>query len=899
MAKRGQTTNKEVARPIEEARITGARELNLSGRGLSELPETIGQLSQLQNLALIGNRLTELPEAIGQLGQLQRLELDYNQLTELPDAMSQLRQLQSLDLRGNKLTELREAIGQLSQLQSLYLMDNRLTELPEAIGQLSQLQDLSLEGNRLTALPETIGQLSQLRGLYLAGNQLTALPDAIGQLRQLQVLGLEGNQLMALPESLRNLDSLAELHLHNNPGLDLPPEVLGPTLNERWGSSPTEPAANPQKILEYYFRTRGGRRPLNEAKLILVGYGAVGKTSLVNRLVHNRFDMGEKETEGINITQWPVSLHDEEHIRLHIWDFGGQEIMHSTHQFFLTQRSLYLLVLNGRQGHEDADADYWLNLIESFGEGSPVIVVLNKIKEHSFDVNRRGLRQKFAIIRDFVETDCEDETGIAALKQAILRETDRLEHLRDAFPANWFGIKDQLASMEANYISYDEYRKICRENGEGEGGAQESLASYLHSLGIALNYKDDPRLRDTHVLNPRWVTNGIYKILNAEDLARRKGELQLDALTGVLDPNTYPPERHGFLLELMRKFELCFTFPDDQGRYLVPELLDKQQPEGAEDFRPEQCLNFQYHYSILPEGLLPRFIVRTHVLSTGQPRWRMGVILEWEGNRAVVKGDKEDKRVFISVQGPESRGRRELLAVIRHDFEHIHRSFKFTPQEMVPVPDVPEVLVSYQELLVMERKGIWTFPKVSGDRVLELNVGDLLNGVDLEGARRVSRAEREDRGIRVFCSYSHKDEDLRAELETHLKLLQRQGVISLWHDRRIPPGDEWKKQIDEELNRADIISLLVSSDFLASDYCYDIEVDRAMARHDANEARVIPVVVRDVAWHKAPFAKCQALPKEGKAVTLWGEGVHGRDSAWRNVAEGIEQAAKELRQAKG
>jgi internalin A len=380
---------------------------------------------------------------------------------------------------------------------------------------------------------------------------------------------------------------------------------------------------------------------------------------------------------------------------------------------------LYLLVLNGRQGHEDADADYWLSLIDSFGEGSPVLVVLNKIKEHPFDLNRRALMQKFGIVRGFVETDCKDRTGIEDLQKTIIRENDHLEHLRDAFPASWFGIKDRLAGMQANYISYDEYRKICRENGEGEGAAQEALASYLHSLGIALNYKDDPRLRDTHVLNPRWVTEGIYKILNAEDLARRKGELQVDALPGVLDPDAYPPERHGFLLELMRKFELCFTFPDDQGRYLIPELLDKQQPAEAERFDPDQCLNFQYHYPVLLEGLLPRFIVRTHVLSTEQPRWRTGVILDWEGNQALVKADKEAKRVFIGVKGPTSRGRRELLSVIRYDFEHIHRSFKFTPQELIPVPGAPDVLVPYQELLVMERNGIRKFHKVAGDRVLE------------------------------------------------------------------------------------------------------------------------------------------------------------------------------------
>ena len=512
---------------------------------------------------------------------------------------------------------------------------------------------------------------------------------------------------------------------------------------------------------------------------------------MVNRLVHGKFNEREQKTEGINITQWPISLRTGEAVRLHVWDFGGQEIMHSTHQFFLTHRSLYLLVLNGRQGHEDADADYWLSLIDSFGKGSSVLVVLNKIKEHPFDLNRRALMQKFGIVRGFIETDCKDRTGIEDLQKTIVRETDRLEHLRDAFPASWFGIKDRLAGMKAHSISYDEYRKICRENGEGEGRAQEALASYLHSLGIALNYKDDPRLRDTHVLNPRWVTEGIYKILNAEDLARRKGELQVDALRGVLDPDDYPPERHGFLLELMRKFELCFTFPEDEGRYLIPDLLDKQQPKDAEQFQPQNCLNFQYHYPVLPEGLLPRFIVRTHVLSTGQPKWLTGVMLEFAGSRALVKADKEDKRVYISVQGPTSIGRRELLSVIRSDFDHIHQSFKFTPEEMIPVFAGAELLVPYKKLLVMERKNIKQFTEVAGEEVLEIDVQALLNGVDLEGTRKAPREERVDQGIRVFCSYSHKDEVLRAELDTHLKLLQRQSVIYLWHDRRIPPGGDW------------------------------------------------------------------------------------------------------------
>ena len=334
-----------------------------------------------------------------------------------------------------------------------------------------------------------------------------------------------------------------------------------------------------------------GKRPLNEAKLILVGRGGVGKTSIVNQLVHNIFKP-EKKTEGIKITGWPLTLNTNENVRLNIWDFGGQEIMHHTHQFFLTQRSLYLLVLNGREGQEDADAEYWLKLIESFGGESPVIIVLNKIKEHPFDVNRRALQQKYPMIRDFIKTDCESGTGLKQLRKAIERETDRLEHLRDAFPSAWFAIKDKLAGMKKNYLSFDEYRKLCDKLGEKDSDAQNSLAFYLHSLGIALNYKDDPRLKDTHVLNPHWVTNGIYKILNSDKLEKQKGEIRLNNLSAILDGKEYPENMHGFLFDLMKKFELCFTFTDDDTHYLIPDLLDKQEPAETAEFNPARVLEF-------------------------------------------------------------------------------------------------------------------------------------------------------------------------------------------------------------------------------------------------------------------------------------------------------------------
>jgi hypothetical protein len=131
---------------------------------------------------------------------------------------------------------------------------------------------------------------------------------------------------------------------------------------------------------------------------------------------------------------------------------------------------------------------------------------------------------------------------------------------------------------------------------------------------------------------------------------------------------------------------------------------------------------------------------------------------------------------------------------------------------------------------------------------------------------------------------------LRDQLAKHLKLLQREGVVTAWYDRQITAGSEWAGQIDKHLNSADIILLLISSDFMASDYCYDIELKRAMERHEAGEAIVIPVILRPTDWYGALFGKLQALPKNAQPVTRW----HNRDEAFLDIARGIRRVSAKL-----
>jgi internalin A len=883
--------------PAEICSLNALQRLDLHDNHLTALPPEIGALTALKELFVYNNQLAALPPEIGSLTALQELNLHDNQLATLPSEIDSLTALQSLDLRCNQLATLPQEIGSLTALQTLRLSDNSLATLSPAIGSLTALQRLGLSRNLLTSVPANVGMLTALRRLDINDNQLVTLPPEIGSLTALQLLDLSANQLTTLSPEIRLLTALTQLFLHHNPGLGLPDEVLGPTYAAV--AHGTEKPASPVAILDYYFRvSTQPTTPLNEGKMILVGRGEVGKTSLVRRLRENKFDEWQAKTDGIRIEPWPISPGPDGPVLLHVWDFGGQEIMHATHRFFLTRRSLYLVVLNGREGGEDADAEYWLKTINALAPDSPVLVVLNKYRSHPASLNRTGLCAKYPNVCGFVQTDCAgpEPLGIDKLEQAIKQAVN--EHLPDVrakFPASWSRIKDALSQMrkvlKKDFITFDQYRDLCDRHNETDPIAQENLAGFLNDLGIALNYDDDPRLADKHVLNPQWVTEGIYKILNAPALAEAGGALHIGQLSTILSGSEYPKSMHGFVFELMRKFELCFPFPDRDGAYLIPELLSKDEHADARTFRGDAgATRFHYRYEILPEGLIPRFIVRTYVHSEGMPRWRTGVVLRFEGNTALVWADMSEGRVEVIVTG-NAASRRRLLAVVRSQFDHIHDHLKLRPREEVSVPSVPGLVLGYGDLLTYEREGERQ-PRIPfGGALHKIDVMQVLYGLDVEGARSAMRT-REPKAVRLFYSYSSKDEQFKTELETHLSLLKREGKLATWHMKRIVPGTEWDKTIDENLKSADIILLMISSDFLASDYIWDVEVKQAMAQHESGKSHVIPVFVRDCSWTSAPFGKLQGVPK-GKAVKLSPD----RDTAWREVSDWIRKIVDERAKA--
>ncbi|HWS16955.1 MAG TPA: COR domain-containing protein, partial [Candidatus Elarobacter sp.] len=580
----------------------------------------------------------------------------------------------------------------------------------------------------------------------------------------------------------------------------------------------------------------------------------------------------------IKISDWECPFGKKNKATVHIWDFGGQEMMHATHQFFLTQRSLYLLVLNRRQGGADREADYWFRLINAFGgKDAPVIVVLNKQRTEPFDVNREGWLEKYkGNIKGFVLTDCEDKKSITELKRKIVKELQAMESLKARFPRRWFAIKDALSQMSAEHISFDDYRKLCQQLGESDSASQTSLAGFLHDLGIALNYGQDPRLRFNYVLKPEWVTQGIYALLHA--FVRSKGVFTHAEAEKELAKKKYSAEDTHFILSLMERFDLSFSLGDKQNRVLIPELLDDQQPKAAADFNPAECLNFGYKYPVLTEGLLPRLIARTHHLGRAETRWKSGVILDDSstGCRALIRADAAEAEVRVHINGPEE-ARRELLGIIRYNFEVIHSDYEFKPEAQVYSPAAPQKALSVDELEALGRIKT-TVSVVLADRsVIDQNIAALIEPVTSTPSP-----------LKLFLSYSHLDEKSIDELRKDLRVMERNGQIRPWYDRALTAGDKWEPAILQELKAADIVVCQISRNYLASDACI-AELNAAIERSRSGEVAVVAYILNDCGWKEEKGLKeFQLLPTDGKPLSDWNDA----NKYWHAVAEGIRKAVK-------
>jgi internalin A len=747
--------------PDSIKRLTNLSVLDLSNNQISCIPDSISKLINLLVLNLRNNQIGLIPDSITQLPNLSELDLSNNQISIIPGSIAQLKNLLILNLRNNQISLIPDSITQLSNLLELYLSHNRISVIPNSITKLvnlpklnlsnnqigiipdlfvaksTSLSALNLSSNQIGIIPDSIAKLTNLTQINLSDNQINIIPDSISKLFDLSALDFSNNQISVIPDSISKLSNLTYLALRGNPITNIPPEIID---------------GNPRAAISYLKATT--KRPLNELKVLLVGEGDVGKTSLLKSIQGKPFDDRELKTPGINIEQlWFPTQSDP--VRLNLWDFGGQRVMHNTHQFFLTKRSLYLLVLDNRKNEQQNRIEYWLKLIETYGGDSPVIIIGNCADEHPFDLKQRTLQKKYPQIKKFIATSCKTGQGIPELRNLITTQIDQIPHVRDLLPGNWFTIKTQLEAMQTStdFISYEKYQDLCHHADITTPQDQKTLIGFLHDLGIILNFQDDLRLQDTNVLNPEWVTSGVYDILNNHDLmVKKRGVLKLSDLPNILKHiDRYPEPKRPFLMGLLEKFELCFKLDGyNPDRYLISDLLPIDEPDI--DQYEIATLHFQYHYEISPSSIISRFIVRNHTMIYKTMLWRSGAVLTQDIAKALVRADDEDTFISIKVQG--NRGN-ALLSTIRADFDKIHRTIPhLAVREYLVIREFDkgqytdrEVPVDYNYLCDLDRQRITEapLPQLKGT----YNLRDLLEGVESYDQRQSDLDDRLDRSYKT------------------------------------------------------------------------------------------------------------------------------------------------------
>jgi len=466
-------------------------------------------------------------------------------------------------------------------------------------------------------------------------------------------------------------------------------------------STKPEPVAVPVK------KTPAKVYNLNESKLILIGDGAAGKTSLMKRLLGWEFNPQESQTHGININTLKLQDDKGQEIKLHCWDFGGQQIMHATHQFFLSKRCLYLLVIDSRR---ETQVEYWLQHVQAFGGTAPVIIVINKIDESpQFDLpQKRQLRQRYPNLKHICRLSCKNGQGLDELQQRIQQVLPDIELLNTLFPERWLKVKQAIAeqAQKTNYTSYEHYVELCEQQGINKDTEQTTLIGFLHDLGI-INHFKDPWLRETTVINPQWITEAVYTIINAPLLAN-SGLLRRQDLPKLLDSERYPERKYDYILELMQKFELCYRVidKDNKMQYLVPDLFPVAEPDFTFNPYNQQVLHFILDYEFLPKAVFTRFIVKLHRNIVDHNKyWRTGVLLQDDTNdcQALVETQPDAKRISLEIIGTKRREYLSILRFVLNDIQSRFHNLKVT--EKIGLPDDPTTSVSYEYLETLATNG--------------------------------------------------------------------------------------------------------------------------------------------------------------------------------------------------
>ncbi|MBI5916764.1 MAG: TIR domain-containing protein, partial [Bacteroidetes bacterium] len=598
-----------------------------------------------------------------------------------------------------------------------------------------------------------------------------------------------------------------------------------------------------EAILKYFAdKAKQGEEKLYEAKIVVVGAGESGKTTLIQKLLnpaHPVPNPADKRTEGIHVTSYPFRGEVKgaaKGLTAYLWDFGGQELYHATHQFFLTPDTLYVLLNDNRKN--DTDFYYWLNIVRlRAGDGCPILMVFNaKDKSPRQIVPGEELFAAFpSVVQQPLDVDFADKDfGVfERMKGTVESHFTNLEVLGRPYPALWVQAREALGKLTDERITYTKFQEVCQSKGITDEDSMRILAQTLHNLGVLLYFPDVFGLENLVILQPQWCIDAIYKAFDTESILSKDGRFTEKTLADCWRHDARFREHSLQLLKLMQQFDLCYPVEGSRDEYIAPQLLPLEE-NRLPDFPSRHAIHVRFEYTFMPAGMLTSLIARLSRHIRSPHVWRTGVTLAWEeGTLAELTEQAFSRQINIKVVGPERQRRLSEIRKVLFDIHQRFKGLKYEELAACPCPDCADkpgaTMFEFKELEDNARHN--DDMTCRNGRRKKIPAKQILQGIDYTDHPR------------IFISYAHKNEALKDEFREMISPMERNGKWKVWDDRYILPNDDWNDEILRHLSEANVIVLMLTPAFFKSNFIYDIEFSRAIQRHESGDALVVGIVV--------------------------------------------------------
>ncbi len=717
--------------------------LYLDGNGIKIFSSNLLNLRGLKELSLNDNHIKEIPENLPKLEKLKKLNLAFNPINSIPSSLLEL-DLDSLALANcpllvidelNNLSDIKELIKRLLDIQNqqivkrLNLSGLGLSDVPYSLEKFLNLEELDLSDNSLKEFRgiddedkkiANFSKFKELKKLNLSKNPIEKISRSLLELTNLETLNLDGCHIVVLKEFYeKNRDA----------------KTLISILLEIQDEKPI---------------------PLNEAKILVVGDGGVGKTSLVNRIMDKPFDLNQKTTLGIGILRFNLI----EDIKVNIWDFAGQEITHQMHRNFLSDRSVYLLVINARNENRCNEISNWLEEIKDKAPNSPIIVVANHIDENlEYKIDEQYFKNKYNDSNlSFCYTSAKENIDIDELKKKLVLQIDRLPNSGDKLPKSWFDVKEALEEEyykrenDDNILERRTFRKICKKHNVINSKNQDSLFDILKSIGTITDYF---ATENTALMNPSWVTNALYKIIRCPKKYINDGVLKVDDIENILQEedneereefnknHQYESEDIELIVDSLIKAKIAFKRKDKNKELLIVPRINLLEPyEYSQDEyiqrEDKRGLEWRYRYTTkFKQEFFLHFLIQMIEKNENskdieiKDYWLNGILVNYKTSKVLIRVEKPSIFIFFQTKEQDDR---EFLIIIRELFEDINREIKGVKEEIPLVlkdkSDNIKVVgcIQYNIIRELKNQGHNKLPFDTECGIKNLIVNDILKG---------------------------------------------------------------------------------------------------------------------------------------------------------------------------